>query len=227
MTFTGIASEGLGASLQKLQSSFSHQTSRKVGEEGIKRKKPKINHSDYSERHWGRSPVRNPLLKLRMLRELLRPGVLVARLTTQLPVPSSQFPSLLEMATAGPSGRAQGQPRCNLCSDAASSPHVKRAFYQLPPAHVKMERGYGEVLVLGQAGARGAPLHNHGPLRGEPGSSTPRERRSLQSSLTSRRFVRFAVRHHPALQLHRPSLLSGANNLIRILSGSSLWFLLC
>lgn len=87
MTFTGIASEGLGASLQKLQSSFSHQTSRKVGEEGIKKKNPKINHSDYSEGCWGRSAVRKPLLKLRMLRELLSPGVLVARLTTQFPVP--------------------------------------------------------------------------------------------------------------------------------------------
>lgn len=147
--------------------------------------------------------------------------------STQLPAPSSQFPSLLETATAGPSGHAQGQPRCNLRSDVASSPHVKRAFYQLPPAHVKMERGYGEVLVLGQPGAQGAPLRNHGPLHGEPGSGIPRERRSLQSSLASQCFVHFAVRHRPALQLHRPSLLSGANNLIRILSDSPLRFLLC
>lgn len=74
--------------------------------------------------------------------------------------PSSHLLPLVEMATAGPSVHAQGQPHC---SNTTTSPYIKRAFHQLPPAHLKVER-VREVLVLGQLGAHSGPLCNHGHL---------------------------------------------------------------
>ena len=68
--------------------------------------------------------------------------------TDQHPPPTSHLPSLLETATTGPSGCAQGQPRCTLCGNTASSPRVKGAFHQPSPACLKMERGLGKSWSL-------------------------------------------------------------------------------
>lgn len=41
------------------------------------------------------------------------------------------LPSLPEVATTGPSGHAQGQPRCTLRGNTASSPRVERVAFLL------------------------------------------------------------------------------------------------
>lgn len=76
--------------------------------------------------------------------------------------------------------------------------HFSPAFYQLPPAHLKMERRLEKLWSLG-SWSTPAHLCHHSPSTGSLAAALPGK--GLQSSLTGQHFICFAIRLHPALQL--------------------------
>lgn len=140
VTFMDIASEALGASLQKLHSSpWVHavllfppdvQNGRRRWDPEVKPKQNTLStqrgivgSAQFESLYWteGAATVAEPRRAS---------GV-------------AHHPPLPATVTTGLSGHAQGQPHCTLCSNMAPPPHVKRAFHQLRPAHLKMERNLG------------------------------------------------------------------------------------
>lgn len=163
-----------------------------------------------------------------MLPELLSPGILVAGLSSRLLSPTShpcwRWPqqshrAVLRESHAAPSARPHPlHPVSNKCLVSCVLP--------TPPCPPENGEMFREVLELGQLGHSRHTSATTALSTGSLAAAFPGK--GLQSSLTGQHFICFAIRHHPALQLHhRLSLLSGANNLIQILSDLPSCYLLC
>lgn len=152
-----------------------------------------MKHLDYSERYCGHGPVWKLPLNLRMLAELLSPGILM-EISTHLPSPTFYLPAPI-LAGDGPS-RATGP--CSgraMPSSPASNGRLSSCILPAPPCPPENGEMFREVLQLGQLRHSQHTSVTTGSLAATLAG------KDLQSSLTGQHFICFAIRLRPALQI--------------------------